>query len=515
MRLTAAALSFALVACAGFTAFAQGDPPRAFDPATAAIRKAGTTVRIDLIGDSTQTDNAGYGRGFCANLTTSVDCLNLAKGGASTKTYREQGLWDRALATKPDYMVIQFGHNDEEKVDGVAELDRQVSMAVYEANLRRYITEARATGIKPVLCTPLTRRYFEADGKIHSDLLGHAATMKRVAADMKVPLIDLQADSIAYLDKIGETEGNKLAITKKDDAGRTIYDKTHLDWAGSYVFGRMVAVDLGKAVPALAVHVRPKPAAIPSEGLKAMKIIEGAPVKIVLVGDSTVATGGGWGPGFCAVMTPNVTCIDLALNGRSSKSFIDEGAWKKALDEHGDYYLIQFGHNDQKPDAARHTDAQGSFKDTLERYIADVRAIGAVPVLVTSLSRRTFRDGHVIEDLKDYAQATREVGAKEFVTVIDLNAISTAMLNKLGQDGADQFDALLHPDATADNPGGGKPQLDRTHLNKHGQEVFGRIVADQLVRTQVELGPDVIGVPAASSAAPPAATTTAPQTSTR
>ena len=115
------------------------------------------------------------------------------------------------------------------------------------------------------------------------------------------------------------------------------------------------------------------------------------PVKIVLVGDSTVATGGGWGPGFCKVMTPNVTCVDLALNGRSSKSFIDEGAWAKALAEKGDYYLIQFGHNDQKPDAARHTDADGSFQEYLRRYVADVRRIGAVPVLVTSLSRRTYQ----------------------------------------------------------------------------------------------------------------------------
>src|SRR5580693_7579585 len=109
----------------GLMAMAQGDPTKAFDPATAAVRKPGTTVRVDLIGDSTQTDNAGYGRGFCANLSAKVDCLNMAKGGASTKTYREQGLWDRALTTRPDYMVIQFGHNDAEKVDGVAEMPRQ------------------------------------------------------------------------------------------------------------------------------------------------------------------------------------------------------------------------------------------------------------------------------------------------------------------------------------------------------------------------------------------------------
>ena len=498
--------------CGALRALAQGDPAKAFDPAAAAVRRPGTTVRVDLIGDSTQTDNAGYGRGFCANLSAKVDCLNMAKGGASTKTYRGDGLWDRALATRPDYMVIQFGHNDAEKVDGVAESDRQVSMAVYEANLRRFVTEARAAGIKPVLCTPLTRRYFEADGKVHSDLLGHAATMTKVAKEMKVPLIDLQGESIAYLDKVGEAEGNKLAITKKDDAGKTIFDKTHLDWDGSYVFGRMVAVDLGKVVPALKEDVLKQAATLPPEGVKAMKIINGGPVKIVLVGDSTVATEGGWGPGFCAVMTPNVTCIDDALNGRTTKSFIDQGAWQRALDKHGDYYLIQFGHNDQKPAANLPVPA---FEAYLQRYIDDVRAIGAIPVLVTSLSRRTFRDGKVVEDLSDYVNATREVGAKNNITVIELNALSTALLNRMTQDEADKFDRGSDPatgkpaaartvdavSTTASGVDAPKPAaLDRTHLNPYGQKVFGRIVADQLVRTQVELGPDVVGEPAKPAA---------------
>ena len=261
-------------------ALPQGDPPRAFNPATAVVRAPGTTIRIDLIGDSTQTNNAGYGRGFCANLTPKADCINMAKGGASTKTFREQGLWERSLQTKPDYMLIQFGHNDMESKD---HNPRRTTMAEYEANLRRYIDEARAAGIKPVFVTPLTRRYFEADGKIHSDLAAHSMTMKKVAAEMKVPLIDLQHDSIAYLDKVGEQEGNTLAITKKDDDGKTIFDKTHLNWKGSYIFGRIVAVDMGKAVPALAKYVKPQAATLPPEGVKAMKIIEGGPVKIVLV----------------------------------------------------------------------------------------------------------------------------------------------------------------------------------------------------------------------------------------
>lgn len=485
------------------SASAQGDPAKAFDAATAAVRRPGTSVRVDLIGDSTQTDNAGYGRGFCANVSAKVDCLNMAKGGASTKTYREQGLWERALATKPDYMVIQFGHND--MVDPKNPMPRQVPLSDYVANLKRFVTEARAAGITPVLCTPLTRRYFQADGKVHSDLTEYSDAMIGVAKEMKTPLIQLQADSIAYLDKIGETEGNKLAITKKDDAGKTIFDKTHLDWAGSYVFGRMVAVDLGQAVPKLHQYLLKQPAALSPEGVKAMKIINGAPVKIVLVGDSTVATGGGWGPGFCAVMTPNVTCIDDALNGRTTKSFIDQGAWQKALDKHGDYYLIQFGHNDQKPAANLPVPI---FEQYLQRYIDNVRAIDAVPVLVTSLSRRTFRDGKVVEDLTEYVSATREVGAKNNITVIELNAISTRLLDGMTQEQADRFDRGLDPDTgkpvslpgsdvvATTATGADKPAaLDRTHLNPYGQKVFGRIVADQLARTLVELGPDVVGEP--------------------
>jgi len=219
----------------------------------------------------------------------------------------------------------------------------------------------------------------------------------------------------------------------------------------------------------------------------------GTPVKIVLVGDSTVATEGGWGPGFCAVMTSNVTCIDDALNGRTTKSFIDQGAWKKALDRHGDYYLIQFGHNDQKPAANLPVPA---FEDYLQRYIDDVRAIGAVPVLVTSLSRRTFKDGKVVEDLKTYADATKAVGARNGISVIDLNAVSTALLNTMTQSDADKFDKGS-PDPTATGVDATAPAaLDRTHLNPYGQKVFGRMVAGQLIRTQVELAPDLIAEPA-------------------
>jgi lysophospholipase L1-like esterase len=256
---------------------------------------------------------------------------------------------------------------------------------------------------------------------------------------------------------------------------------------------------MGKTVLQLAKYVRPEAATLPPEGVKAMKIIEGGPVKIVLVGDSTVNAGGGWGKGFCAIMTPNVTCINEALNGRSSKSFIDEGAWKKALGDHGDYYLIQFGHNDMKGKGPeRETDPETTFAENIRRYIRDARAIGAVPVVVTSLSRRNYRDGVLVQDLKDYSAAAKRVGMEENVTVIDLNAMSTKLLEGMPQAQADEFNATGHEDQRAENK---KSPVDRTHLNAKGQALFGRMVADTLVRTQVELGPDVVGEPAKAKAA--------------
>lgn len=454
-------------------------------------------LRIELIGDSTQTDNAGYGRGFCANLTAAVDCVNMARGGASTKTYRADGLWDTSLASRPDYMLIQFGHNDMESND---RLPRQTTMAQYEENLRRFVTEARAAHIHPVLVTPLTRRYFGEDGKIHSDLLPHAATMKRVAQEMQVPLIDLQSDSIEYLDKIGPEAGNRLGITKKDSDGKTIPDKTHLNWEGSYVFGRMVAVDLGKAVPGLAQYVTEQPASLPWEGQLAMRVIRQAPFKVVLVGDSTVATGGGWGPGFCATLSRNVDCVDAARNGRSSKSYIDEGLWQKALDEKGQYYFIQFGHNDGKSDPARHTDPETGFTANLHRFIHDVRAIYGIPILVTPLSRRNYTNGALVQDdLAAYAAAAKQVAIEEKVTLVDLYGMSRRTLAGMTQEQADRFDAVFHPDANSENKNQGP---DRTHLNHDGQMLFGRMIADNVIRTEVELGPNVVGLPEATTQTP-------------
>lgn len=215
----------------------------------------------------------------------------------------------------------------------------------------------------------------------------------------------------------------------------------------------------------------------------------GKPIKIVLVGDSTVNTGGGWGPGFCALLTPNVTCVNKARNGRSSKSYYDEGAWKGALAERGDYYLIQFGHNDMPGKGAdRETAPETTYAANLRRYIAQAREQGARSVIVTSLSRRNYKNGKLVTDLDAYATAGRRVAAEEHVPLLDLNALSTKLLAGMTQEQADEFDAPTHPDAKAD---AASTAPDRTHLNEKGSRLFGRMVAIELARICPDLRPDI------------------------
>lgn len=211
-------------------------------------------------------------------------------------------------------------------------------------------------------------------------------------------------------------------------------------------------------------------------------------IKVVLVGDSTVATQGGWGPGFCSHLSSEAECIDLAVNGRSTKSFLDEGLWSKALDLHGQFYFIQFGHNDQKDRPALHTDPGTTFKTNLERYIRDVRKIGGEPVLLTSLTRRNFKDGQLIVDpLRDYAAATREVAAQEHVPLIDLYQLSRKLIEPMTQEQADRFNMLQHEDAKAEGATAAIP--DRTHLNTLGKQTFGDMVAQAAYKNVPALKP--------------------------
>jgi len=203
-------------------------------------------------------------------------------------------------------------------------------------------------------------------------------------------------------------------------------------------------------------------------------------LRLVIVGDSTVCEypqtrpDRGWGQ-FIAEHFDNVTVINLAAAGRSTKTFIAEGRWKKALQEKPDYILIQFGHNDSHaPDKPESTDAATTYKDYLRRYIDDSRAIGAIPILVTPMVRRTFDSGgKLIDALAPYADAMKDVANEKNAAVIDLHASSKALVEKLGPDASSKM---------ANKKG------DSTHFNERGARAMADLILKDLPAAEPNLG---------------------------
>jgi pectinesterase len=201
-------------------------------------------------------------------------------------------------------------------------------------------------------------------------------------------------------------------------------------------------------------------------------------IRVVLVGDSTVTDEVGWGAGFGRWATGTVEVINTAANGRSSKSFIDEGLWAKALAKRGQYYLIQFGHNDEPGKGPeRETDPKTTYRSFMARYVDESRAIGAKPILVTSLVRRLYNeDGTIRTTQTPYVEAVRALAIEKHVPLIDLHAITLADAENAGDD------------VWADlSPRDDKGQVDRTHLNAKGGDVVGRMVAEALRKAVPEL----------------------------
>ncbi|WP_439568995.1 rhamnogalacturonan acetylesterase [Sphingopyxis sp.] len=240
--------------------------------------------KIILVGDSTMAPHSGWGGAFCAHhVKSAVACLNAGRGGRSTRSYRQEGGWDIALAEAkvPGYrgtwVLIQFAHNDQS-----SRPERWTEQATeFPANLRRFVEQVRAAGATPVLVTPLTRREFK-DGKLKNTLASWSDQVRGVARAMDVPLVDLNALSAAQAEEMGAELATKLAQeppTAEElaaaKAGTTLtarpappepppiagegargqvtrkFDYTHLGNVGAEVTAQLVTQALARAVPGL------------------------------------------------------------------------------------------------------------------------------------------------------------------------------------------------------------------------------------------------------------------------
>jgi lysophospholipase L1-like esterase len=202
-------------------------------------------IILCLAGDSTVTYSQGYAAGFRAHLDKQLQVINRSRGGRTTTSFRNDGRWDDILKIKPDYVMIQFGHNDGRDLE------------LYARNLTRFIDEARAAGIKPILVTPVSRRYWQDDGTIKDDLIEKVAVMHKLAAEKKVPLMELHERAVDLYLKVGRKESETWGLPKPDPANPKviILDKTHFNPAGSQAMGKVVADELKRAVPDLAPYI--------------------------------------------------------------------------------------------------------------------------------------------------------------------------------------------------------------------------------------------------------------------
>jgi pectinesterase len=200
---------------------------------------------------------------------------------------------------------------------------------------------------------------------------------------------------------------------------------------------------------------------------------------VALIGDSTVMDEGGWGKAFAARFKPGVRVLNFAMGGRSSKSFFTENRLPAVLEAKPDYMLIQFGHNDQPGKGAeRETDPAGAFREYLRLYVDQARAIGAAPILVSSLTRRTFGgDGRIQSTLAPWAEAAGAVAGELGVPFIDLHAASVALHDAIGPEASREFN-LTPEDPTHLNAGGAKAIAD---LVVRGLRSAAPGLADQLL----------------------------------
>jgi len=210
---------------------------------------------------------------------------------------------------------------------------------------------------------------------------------------------------------------------------------------------------------------------------------EAAPSRIVIAGDSTASRHEqerhprmGWGqvlPGFLA---PDIDVLNLAISGRSTRSYVDQGhlAALQAALRPGDMLLIQFGHNDAKQDdPSRFADPVTDFPAGLRRFIEVARRAGATPVLLTPVTRRSFdAEGRVIDTHGAYAQSVRALAQDEAVGLVDLSRLSMDWLAALGPEASKAW--FLHDSAIG--------LADDTHFNERGATAVACLVAGELVR---------------------------------
>jgi len=247
-------------------------------------------------------------------------------------------------------------------------------------------------------------------------------------------------------------------------------------------------------------------------------------ITIFMVGDSTMANKDirgdkqerGWGMALQCYFDDGIIVDNHAVNGRSSKSFINEGRWQKVLEKirPGDYVVIQFGHNDEKPQPDRHTDPGSTFDANLRRMVKESRARGAKPILMNAVVRRNFfvqapvnnddealrntvaanldksrtdnqQEGEVLIDTHGaYLISPRNVAIETGTSFIDANCITHKLEQELGREASKRLHMIFKKGEHPSMPDG---RNDNTHYSVYGAHVVARLLAEAMADEIPEL----------------------------
>jgi lysophospholipase L1-like esterase len=218
------------------------------------------------------------------------------------------------------------------------------------------------------------------------------------------------------------------------------------------------------------------------------------PITVFLAGDSTMAEKlpekrpeTGWGEFLQAAFdTSQVEIVNLAKNGRSTRTFITEGLWQEIMERSrpGDYVFIQFGHNDESKEKGERYASPTDYRANLIWMVERARRKGMHPVLLTPVMRRKFKDSTFVDTHGEYPDIVRSVAAAEKVPLIDMHRRSEAVLRALGPDSSRTLFNQLKP---GENPNYPKGIEDNTHFNPKGAEIMAGLAIEGLRDLKIEL----------------------------
>jgi lysophospholipase L1-like esterase len=207
------------------------------------------------------------------------------------------------------------------------------------------------------------------------------------------------------------------------------------------------------------------------------------PITVHLIGDSTAAEKAanerpetGWGTPFAERVDDSVTIVNHARNGRSTRTFLEEGRWRPVVNalEAGDYVFVQFGHNDEVPSKEQYT-PEAEFEANLERFVRETHDQGAEAVLLTPIARRHFDEGNLKDTHRVYSELTRDVARRHDVPLVDADERSQSLLRELGPEKSKSLYNHLPP---GDHPNYPDGVTDDTHFSEYGARRMAELVLD-------------------------------------